>query len=228
MNTELLNNKEVKEIAQAFAAFKITTSQQSWDDFVKSQELGKEWEIVELDRCFHLNCTNTPALYFKAAVERGAIIKSVRGNSDMEVFTVNETVAFTSDFKIRSFRTSEGRMYVDCVGETGNLYNVPFGALRKIKREHTFITDDNVKIYAGDEYFFCGEPLIVYSSKAVWYDIDGALARTGNKHFSTRVKAEEYCQLNRANISIQNMVDWGILVDGSRQTERLIEIVKQK
>lgn len=212
MNKELLSNPEVREIAEAYMStiIQIPLTPKVWDDFVKANEPG--WKI--------LNWSGANAdKIFKVQREDG------------EVFTVNETVAFTSNFKIRSFRTDENRMYVDGASETGNLYNVPLGALRKIKqvkREHIFFTDDNVKIYEGDEYFFCGEPLIVYSSKTVWHDIDSALQRTINKYFSTREKAEQYVLMNRPCLSIQDMLNNGSIAQGSPQTESLIKLAKTK
>ncbi len=235
---ELLQNPLVKEIALKFAnEFRVTElCENMWDEFVKSNEPVREWEILEFkydgllgrinefvllpDGKYTSNIQNFTYTLDEILSCKTAVIQTVKRLSDGEIFVVgdNTQVGIITSFEI------QGQNMI----AKGSEFEYHINQLQKAKREHIFTTDDNVKIYEGDEYFFCGEPLVVYSSKAVWYDIDGALQNTGNKHFSTREKAEEYCTMNRPCLSIQAMLDDGLIVIGSPQTQGLIELAKAK
>lgn len=229
---ELLQNPLVKEIAQNFAE---TIREYHfdkdilWRDFVKSNEPVREWEILSIETDYHrmdvengmVKVASWASRPVEELLKNGYEIKKVRRLSDGEQFCVGDN---TQVGEITSFEIQGQNMIAK-----GSDFEWHLNQLEKAKRV-IFTTDDHINIYEGDEYFFCGEPLVVYSSKAVWYDIDGALQNTGNKHFSTREKAEEYITLNKPCLSVSDVLSFTFSesVHVKRLQEQLLELAKSK
>lgn len=246
MNKELLSNPEVREIAEAYIKFHflsdIIVEKQVWSDFVKANEPFREWEILEFkngnnhiiskrENGLFLNDMQPtlPGAYTLEDTlknDHNQIFK-VKRLSDGEQFSVGDTILLHGEKGVIEKFSMANQLVMNVDVRFGYITygkcNLSF--YEKVKREHIFITDDNVKIYEGDEYFFVGEPLIVYSSKATKYDTTDGY---GNKQFSTREIAETYCLMNRPCLSIQDMLNNGSIAQGSPQTESLIKLAKTK
>lgn len=198
---ELLQNPLVKEIAQKYAQKVIDGSlaipkSALWDDFVKSNEPVREWEILELDESFHLNGTNTPSLYFKAAVERGAIIKAVRRVSDGEIFVVGEYDA--AGLKIFAFVIDNGKMCVQRYPDRSN--GILDLSLIKKARTPLFTTTDLKPIYEGDRYRVLFDDGSSYSEVATKKPVN-----IHYKTFSNKDAENEYITLNKPCLSVSDV-----------------------
>lgn len=181
-----------------------------WEESAPKPKPVKEWEIVALDESFHLNDTNTPDLYFKAAVERGAIIKSVRRVSDGKVFTVGDevTVSFDSGkgFKntIHHFTYTSGVDIIDVYfTQQTAAYNIAKLNIEKAK-QHLFTTFDNKPIYEGDEYWivfpdFTFDKWDAFKNGNAVFDKD-------EKTFSTEQAAKEYILMNKPCLSVSQVL----------------------
>lgn len=120
-------------------------------------------------------------------------IHSIRRNSDGEVFTVGDRIQHTrGPSPIESIDVREdwiGGLRIMCKDREGN----SLSTLRHVKTP-LFITEDNVPIYEGDEYWYYhadGNSGIIYSANA------GCAQANGVKRFSTKQAAEDYIAKNK-------------------------------
>lgn len=186
---ELLQNPLVKEIAQKYAQKVIDGSlaipkSALWDDFVKSNEPVREWEILE----YLLEHSQLIGHYCAGK------IKSVKRLSDGIVFSVGD---ITHAGEITSFEIQGQNMIAK-----GSDFEWHINQLEKDKLP-LFITTDGKPVYEGDAFWQ------IYSG---WGMTQPKLYRANNQDkiqyvqtFSTEQAAQEYITLNKPCLSVSDV-----------------------
>lgn len=255
MNKELLSNPEVREIAEAYIKFHflsdIIVEKQVWNDFVKANEPFREWEILEFkngnnhiiskrENGLFLNDMQPtlPGAYTLEDTlknDHNQIFK-VKRLSDGEQFSVGDTILLHGEKGVIEKFSMANQLVMNVDVRFGYITygkcNLSF--YEKVKREHIFITDDNVKIYEGE--------IVCMLNKQTWKTCpltanEGMIRDCGYykekekfnfEFFSNDAVAQEYVLMNRPCLSIQAMLDNGSIAQGSPQTESLINLAKTK
>lgn len=203
---ELLQNPLVKEIAKDYSAyvlkgimeFKDPKNGSYFDDFVKSNEPVREWEILSIETDYHrmdvengmVKVASWASRPVEELVKNGYEIKKVRRLSDGEIFAVSDN---THVGEITSFEIQGQNMIAK-----GSDFEYHINQLEKA-RTVLFVTDDHINIYEGD---------VVYVVFDDWHieDFGANNIWTENKTFSTLEKAAEYITLNKPCLSVQDII----------------------
>lgn len=245
MNKELLNNPEVKEIANNFARKCFVDYEAKnfntdlWNDFVASQE--KDWEITRVR--YRKNTNDCGTSY---VVDNGVVlglshiptweyiitqscwdIYQVRRNSDKAIFTVNDMVFLSGlTFPIKNLRLSKnGQVYA-------NENILLFGA--KKAKEVLFTTFDNKPVYENDvicmleKHNWHTRPITATEDMIRDCGFYKEKEKLNLEFFSTHDVAQEYIIINRQCLSIQDMLNSGDIISGSPQYNKIVELSKQK
>jgi len=128
-------------------------------------------------------------------------IHSVKRLSDGEIFTVGDKVS-VGIIKAFSFYPKPSSLIPIVEHHIFGDVSRTLCGLKK-KGEHLFITEDNVTICKGDEYWFvadCDPPYTAIAGSYSGKDKD-------HKYFSTKAKAQEYIDNNKPMYSKQQIKD---------------------
>lgn len=236
MNKELLNNPEVKEIATEYAKKNMfngvfgNNNLSNWDDFVKAQEPEKEWEVVTfVNGNMNVIYKRENGLFLNEIqpelngvyTEQECLlntrnkIHSVKRLSDGEVFTIGDIVNYG---KITKFQVDGEMMLVST--EEGWSYDL--GEIRS-DRKPIFVTNDDVKVFEGDEYWYISPQWSVLSVKSANGFMHGAFAI-----LSTEQAAKDWVVLNKPSLSPAELVSSGIINQGSPQYDKILKLAKSK
>lgn len=243
MNQELLNNPDVKEIAEKYAKSFLGLH---WEDFVKENTKPKEWEIVEFVNksgeiynkkesgkywlkkdIFADGCPLEHMLHTGNCVDSGHFkINSVK-RSDGEVFTVGDKIQLKYPFYspmpiiIKSFEIANDLMVVHSSNISGN-YTQDLSNIEKIKQP-LFKTIDGKDIYEGDEFYI----VVNWLSHSTIATQRHVAFKDG---FSTREKAREYVLMNKPCLSVNDVMSFTFSenVHIKRLQEEITELAKSK
>lgn len=250
MNKDLLNNPEVKEIAEKFALNKICklsdiANSYDFDDFVREQTKPKEWEILQFTNKhnnvewwtkqqftgdFRLEATDHYQSINQLLANENLQINSVKRLSDGEVFTVGDEVTVIDDggkeFKstIHHFTYTSGVDIIDVYfTQQTTAYNIVYLKIEKAKQP-LFKTNDGVDVFEGDEVWVI---TCDYSGINKYKAED--LSRLSSC-FSTRKKAEEYILMNKPCLSVNDVMSFTLSesVHIKRLQEELTNLAKSK
>lgn len=238
MNKELLNNPEVKEIAEKFALNKICklsdiANSYDFDDFVREQTKPKEWEILQFTNKhnnvewwnkqftgdFRLGATDHYQSINQLLANENLQIKSVKRISDGEVFTVGDK---TNCGKIKDFGIYGYNMVSKMEG--GNGISASIIALEKAKQP-LFKTEDGVDVFEGDEYFFIYPQYTLGKVNKADGLMNGALAS-----LSTEQAAKDWILMNKPCLSVNDVMSFTLSesVHIKRLQEELTNLAKSK
>jgi hypothetical protein len=151
----------------------------------------------------------------KEALEKGYSIHSVKRLSDMEVFTIGDIVNYG---KITKFQVDGEMMLVN----TGKGWSYDLGEIRS-ERKPIFVTNDDVKVFEGDEYWYISPQWSVLSVKSANGFMHGAFAI-----LSTEQAAKDWVVLNKPSLSLAELVSSGIINQGSPQYDKILKLAKSK
>lgn len=132
-------------------------------------------------------------------------IHSVKRLSDGLVITVGDTVVTKNILTtegVTGFRINDGTtsfkkgLWITTKGGGMHLERI-----KEIQKPHLFVTEDGVKIYKGDSYWFVDPNFDIVDIRAAY---GGCGKYPDRKYFSTQAAAQEYVQNNRPRLSIED------------------------
>jgi hypothetical protein len=185
------SQKDLMDFAVHFKYGDDKTITSALENFKKSKQISKEWEIVS---CLSKNAQYPhpydPKICLGANIAADlCTIYSVRRLSDNEIFEVGEQVNYGI---IGAFYLSYDRMHVHFTSDGG----ATLASIEKVKsKEVLFTTADNVLNHVGDIYYkvYCDFTYCQYvSTKNGNYPKDYT-----DTCFSTKEKVDEYVLQNK-------------------------------
>jgi hypothetical protein len=102
----------------------------------------------------------------------------------------NKEFVFTKELVeeyARQYKFSSGRISVD-----------DFIKDKEVKKEHLFITEDNIPVYKDDKFWAVDDKFNLYKSMMFY----------NHKYFSTEDAAKEYIANNKPRFSYMDIVRW--------------------
>lgn len=246
MNKELLKNPEVREIAEAYAQKMIDAKSLSnikekyWSEFVKENEPKKDWEILSFyyQAQTRITAHKTSNGRFFTGGDMGTEqemlaavwkINSVKRLSDKEVFTVGDN---TLEGVIKSFEVKGDMMIVNMKEPSASdilflhiTIRVPIThpQLQHIKKP-LFHTSDGKDIFEGDEFWVVLKEWTLLSFIAKEWTMYENVLMT----FSTKINAEAYLLMNKPCLSVNDLINSGVIDDNSSQAVELKQLAKSK
>lgn len=222
--------------------------EKTFNKYIKEQ-VKSEWTILSIrhDTGSHDVVSSDAPLDETLALvaEYGFKIRSVRRESDGEIFTVGDRIEWPSVKSIKyisitSILCHEDK-HINLVSrQTDSLsYSTPLGSA--VKAKPLFTTEDGVDIYAGNKYYSIGgngriaikddckitERVCTPGTGQLYEPRDNSNKEPYFYIFSTKEAAEEYIHTNKPVLSVQDLLEY-IKAGGEHSIEGLLALAKSK
>ena len=232
---EIENNPEFWEEVKDYEILEIIASPSMWTTLSVKTWSPTNTHGISLDNM----------LYNGNCVESGDFfIYSVKRLSDGEIFTVGKDELSFAKGVITEISLDDTSSLDNCKREIPWLVinkenGTGLSSARKRKRKPLFTTEDGVRIFEGDEYWFVWVGIPAHrQEKLKPYHIKKAKELETNatwaedaRFFSTKEAAEEYILMDEKSLSINDvigMLDTLKSYDTNMKVRKLIELAKSK
>lgn len=203
-NTWDENNQLHKSIVNS------STFSKHWEEVIE-----KAYEILQLsllrsDKHQIVSTTTYGEDYILSLLAcHGNKIHSVKRLSDGEVFTIGDKVNFNikclKELPIDNIKEFELKNNIIWARSKLHPYMNSLDNIAKVKTP-LFTTDDGVKIYENDKFYFVNTHYIICEIIAK-QDCVPSIHRTTSCSFQSRERAEEYILMNKPCLSIKDLED---------------------